>query len=100
MNNSPSQRLDLWLYRARFFKTRALAARNIKTGKIRLVRNHGIQKVFKPHFGVQIGDQISFIRAQSLQYIEVRALPDRRGPATEAQQHYISINPDDVTNCA
>lgn len=76
-------RIDKWLWAARFFKTRALAADAVEGGKVRIndVR-------VKPAKGVNVGDCL-FIRQGQLEYtVTVLALSARRGPATEAAKLY------------
>jgi ribosome-associated heat shock protein Hsp15 len=76
-------RLDLWLWAARFFKTRALAKQAIDTGKIEI----GGQRA-KPSRGVRIGDALLVARGEERFEIEVLALSDARGPASVAQTLY------------
>lgn len=76
-------RLDLWLWAARFFKTRALARQAIDTGKIEV----GGQRA-KPSRGVRIGDMLVVARGEERFEIEVLALSDVRGPASVAQTLY------------
>ena len=86
MNNasaSESVRLDLWLWAARFFKTRALAKHAIETGKIEI----GGQRA-KPSRGVRIGDMLTIARGEETFEVEVRGLSDTRGPASTAQALY------------
>lgn len=77
------QRIDRWLWCARFFKTRALAAQATSGGKVHL-NNERV----KPAHGVQIGDHISMMVDGVRAEFDVLGLPARRGPAKEAQQHY------------
>jgi ribosome-associated heat shock protein Hsp15 len=76
-------RLDLWLWAARFFKTRALAKQAIDTGRIEV----GGQRA-KPSRGVRIGDALVVARGEERFEIEVLALSDMRGPASVAQAMY------------
>jgi len=76
-------RLDKWLWAARFFKTRALAAAAVSTGKIRATG----QSV-KSSRGVKIGDCFEIRRAYECFEIVVTALSDRRGSAPTAQLLY------------
>jgi ribosome-associated heat shock protein Hsp15 len=79
-----SVRLDLWLWAARFFKTRALAKQAVETGKIEI----GGQRA-KPSRGVRAGDAVTIARGEELFEIEVLALSDTRGPASIAQALYL-----------
>ncbi|GAB3353405.1 RNA-binding S4 domain-containing protein [Lysobacter tyrosinilyticus] len=78
-----SVRLDLWLWAARFFKTRSLAKQAIETGKIEI----GGQRA-KPARGVHVGDAMKIARGEEVFEIEVLALSDTRGPAKVAQALY------------
>ncbi|PHR56269.1 MAG: RNA-binding protein [Robiginitomaculum sp.] len=86
-----SLRLDIWLWRARFFKSRALSARAIRLKRIRLERNGQTLRVFKPHTLVRAGDQLVFMRAEHLVHIEVVHMGTRRGPAPEARTLYCDV---------
>jgi len=81
-------RLDIWLFRTRFTKTRALAARIIRTGRVRITRRGESKRILKPHAKVRAGDIITFMRGRELINIEVISHPPRRGPAISAQLHY------------
>ena len=82
-------RLDKWLWQARFFKTRALAARTIAEGRVRL----GGEATSKPHRAVGAGDVLTFSQGQAVRVVRVLALPVRRGPAPEAQALYDDMSP-------
>ncbi|MFN7137209.1 MAG: RNA-binding S4 domain-containing protein [Thermomonas sp.] len=82
-DDTASVRLDLWLWAARFFKTRALAKHAIETGKVEV----GGQRA-KPARGVRVGDALVVQRAEERFEIEVLALSDTRGPASVAQALY------------
>jgi ribosome-associated heat shock protein Hsp15 len=76
-------RIDKWLWAARFFKTRSLAAQAVDGGRIQL---NGLR--VKPAREVRPGDEL-VIHIGALEWvIEVRALSPRRGPASEAQTLY------------
>jgi len=76
-------RLDVWLWAARFFKTRALAKQAIEGGKIRIHDGAG-----KPSRLVHISDRIRIARGDELFEIDVLALTAQRGSATVAQSCY------------
>jgi ribosome-associated heat shock protein Hsp15 len=76
-------RLDKWLWAARFYKTRSLAAEAVAGGKVQV--NGERVKRAKP---VQVGDEVRIRQGPYEYQILVRALSDRRGPATEAVQLY------------
>ncbi|HUD41021.1 MAG TPA: RNA-binding S4 domain-containing protein [Dokdonella sp.] len=76
-------RLDLWLWAARFFKTRSLAKQAIETGKIEV----GGQRA-KPSRSVRIGDALRIVRGEEIFEIGVAGLSDTRGPAAGARLLY------------
>ncbi|MFP4638969.1 MAG: RNA-binding S4 domain-containing protein [Guyparkeria sp.] len=79
-----SQRLDTWLWAARFFKTRQLAAAAIDGGKIELDG----QTVTKRGKAVRVGDRLVIGKAGVRFVVDVEALNPRRGPASEAERMY------------
>ncbi len=81
-------RIDVWLWRARFFKTRSLAARFIEDGRVRLSRPDGETRIDKSSRTVRPGDRITFALGGRLFAVVVQALGERRGPAEEARALY------------
>lgn len=79
-----SIRLDVWLWAARFFKTRALAKAQIEAHRISV----GGQSC-KASRGVRVGDQLRIQRGEEIFDIEVLGLSDQRGPAAVAQTLYV-----------
>ena len=77
-------RLDKWLWQARFYKTRSLATAAINGGKVHL----NAERV-KPAHRVRIGDRLSLSLQGVVAEFEIKGLPERRGPAAEAQAHYL-----------
>ena len=76
-------RLDKWLWAARFYKTRSLAAQAIEAGQVKVDDER-----VKPAHAVKVGAQIA-LRKQALSWVvEVTALSDRRGGAPEAARLY------------
>ena len=82
-------RLDKWLWQARFFKTRSLAAKICATGAVRI---DGTQTL-KAHAAIRPGQVLTFIQGRHIRVIEVLALAERRGPASEAQLLYRDLQP-------
>ena len=77
-------RLDKWLWAARFFKTRALATEAVNGGRVHLNGQRA-----KPSKDVRLDDEIVITRPGSAPMtLHIRALSDRRGPASEAQALY------------
>jgi len=81
-------RLDVWLWRARFFKTRTRAAGFIEAGRVRLVRGGRVERVLKPAQAIGPADEIVFALQGRLTAVIVRALGERRGPPSEAASLY------------
>ncbi len=84
-------RIDVWLWRARFFKTRTLAAKFVDEGKVRLTRAGAESRLDKCARPVRVGDHLVFAAAGKLTAIRVEALGDRRGPPTEARGLYAAL---------
>jgi len=84
-------RIDVWLWRARLFKTRSLAARMVEEGRIRLSRSGTETRLDKPSRSVRCGDGLVFALGGKLVAIRIEALGERRGPASEAQGLYSAL---------
>lgn len=76
-------RADVWLWAARFFKTRTLAKAAIAGGKVEL-NGHGV----KPGRVVRAGDRLTITRGEERYVVDVRGVSDTRGPAPVAQTRY------------
>lgn len=87
-------RLDKWLWQARFFKTRSLAARTISTHGVRV----NSTPVSKPGRMIAPGDVLTFPQAKQIRVIKVVAPGERRGPAPEAQTLYEDLSPPEPKN--
>lgn len=88
-----AQRIDKWLWCARFFKTRTLAAKFVNDGNVRLTRLDETFRIDKPSFSVRPEDTIVFTRNGLLQIILVHDCAQRRGPAGEAAALYEDQSP-------
>jgi ribosome-associated heat shock protein Hsp15 len=84
-------RIDVWLWRARFFKTRSLAARVVEDGGVRLLRGQSRAPLDKPSRPVRCGDVLSFAQGSRWVAVKVEALGERRGPAPEARALYSAL---------
>jgi ribosome-associated heat shock protein Hsp15 len=82
-------RLDKWLWHARFFKTRTLAAKVVSGGHVRVNAN----KVSKPSTAVLAGTVLTFPQGNQIRVIKIVELGTRRGPASEAQTLYEDLSP-------
>jgi ribosome-associated heat shock protein Hsp15 len=76
-------RIDKWLWAARFYKTRSLAARAVAGGHVHV--NGARVKAART---VDIGDELRIVRDEIEYVVIVRAVSDRRGPATVARTLY------------
>lgn len=88
MSDVESARADVWLWRARFFKTRSLAARFVEEGRVRLTRAGAETRLDKPSRSLKPGDRLLFALGGRLVSVQVEALGERRGPAAEARTLY------------
>ena len=93
MSDTPeSVRIDVWLWRARFLKTRALACAFVERGAVRLTRQGQETRLDKPSRTVRPGDQLTFALGGRASTIRVEGIGERRGPATEAQELYTRLD--------
>ncbi len=95
-----SCRIDVWLWRARFFKTRSLAARMIDEDGVRLIRGAARNKLDKPSRSVKIGDGLAFSQGARWIALRVEGLGERRGPAAEARALYSLLESGDAADDA
>ncbi|MES1925992.1 S4 domain-containing protein [Salinisphaera sp. T31B1] len=77
-------RVDKWLWAARFFKTRSLASTAVKGGKIE-VDGHNA----KPSTSVRPGQRLNVTKGEDRFEIDIQAVSDKRGPASQAQTLYV-----------
>ena len=85
----PGIRADKWLWQARFFKTRSLAAGLVTGGHLRV----NARRVSKAAHMVSPGDVLTFVQARQVRVVRVLATGRRRGPAAEAQALYDDLSP-------
>lgn len=83
------QRIDKFLWFARFFKSRTLAASVVTGGKVRI---NG-ERCEKASTIVKVGDVLTFPAGPRVRVIKVKNGGERRGPATEAQSLYEDMTP-------
>ncbi len=81
-------RIDRLLHHLRFVKSRGLAQAWIAEGHIR--RNG--QRVLDRDLAVGVGDVLTLPIGRAVRIIQILALPQRRGPATEARSHYRDLD--------
>jgi len=87
-DDSKSVRVDKWLWAARFFKTRSLATAAVAGGKVEVNGERA-----KPAKSVKPGDEIRLRLPPYEHILIVRALAERRGPASVAQGLYEGRRP-------
>lgn len=89
---SPRQRVDVWLHRARFARTRAAAARLVSEGGVRIVRGGLGRRLQKSSAEVAPGDALVFQVRGRLVAVQVLQLGQRRGPPAEARLLYCELD--------
>lgn len=87
-----SVRIDVWLWRARFAKTRSLAAALVERGAVRLTHRGRQTRLDKPSRVVHPGDEMTFAVDGRVRAVRVEALGERRGPPAEARALYSSLD--------
>ena len=76
-------RIDIWLWAARFFRTRALAKQAVVAGRVEVGG-----ATCKPSRNVRIGDALAIVRGEERFEVQVAGLSEQRGPAPVAQALY------------
>ena len=76
---TPSRRIDKWLWCARRFKTRSLAASFVSEANVRVTRNGATLRVEKPSFQLCEGDVVSYLQGEKLVVLYVVGFAARRG---------------------
>ncbi len=84
-----TQRIDKWLWYARFFKSRSLAAKICDARKVRL--NGTV--VAKPSHLVKVDDVLTFAQRRGIRVVRIADVCSRRGPAAEAATLYEDLAP-------
>ena len=87
-----SERIDKWLWHARFFKSRTLARDLVKSKKLQI----NSLAISRPSVLVKAGDILTFPKAKDDKVIEIVAIGTRRGSAPEAQLLYKDLTPDPI----
>ncbi len=77
------QRIDKWLWAARFYKTRALAVGEIERGRVQVAGSN-----VKPARELKVGDVVTLRQGHAVRTVVVKGLSPMRGPAPVAQQLY------------
>jgi ribosome-associated heat shock protein Hsp15 len=86
-----TERLDKWLWHARFFRTRSLAAKAAEAG----VRINGV-RVTRAAAAVRVGDILTFVQADRVRVVQVTGVAERRGTAVEASVLWRDVDASDT----
>jgi len=86
---APRLRIDKWLYHARFFKSRTLAAKFCNGGYVRV----NAEIIKKAHVLIGPEDFLTFAKGDQVKVVKIKGLGKRRGPAPEAQALYEDLSP-------
>ena len=92
MTEPEACRVDVWLWRARLFKTRSLSARFVDEGRVRLIRGQQESRLDKASRTVRIGDGLVMAIGGRLIAVKIEAVGERRGPASEARALYSELS--------
>lgn len=94
MSEAPDrQRIDKWLWYVRAARSRPLAAALVSKGKVRL---NGV-RVDAPGKDVKVGDILTLTLPHGVRVRRILTLPERRGPASEAESCWEDISNDVAT---
>ena len=88
-SHEAGQRIDRWLWYARFAKTRNIAIALVRSGKIRV---NG-ERISRPSRLVRAGDVLTFPLGAHIRVIRIVGHGTRRGPAPEARELYDDLDP-------
>jgi ribosome-associated heat shock protein Hsp15 len=88
-------RIDVWLWRARFFRTRADASKFVSEGRIRLFRGGVESRLDKPSRAVRPGDEVIFAMSGRIRAVRIIAMGLRRGSAADARALYEPVEETD-----
>lgn len=87
-DGAPSRRLDRWLWCARRFRTRTLAANFISEAGVRVTRRGVTERIDKPGYQLTLGDTVSYMIGERVIALAVTGFADRRGPPAAARDLY------------
>ena len=86
-------RIDVWLWRARFWKTRAQAAKRVAEGEVSGLRQGAPIALDSRSRQIRPGDVLTLALGGRNAALRVQAIGERRGPAAEARQLYTLLSP-------
>ena len=88
MSSPDGLRIDVWLWRARFFKTRSVATAHIRSHGIRISSGGQLRRTERPSTLIALGDIVTFTKGGAIVSVEVMDFGVRRGPSSEAVSLY------------
>lgn len=86
-------RADVWLWRARFFKSRSAAGKFVREERVRVERDGETRRLRRASSQLRAGDVLTFARSGRTFCVRVLEPGLRRGPASEAAGLYETIDP-------
>jgi ribosome-associated heat shock protein Hsp15 len=86
-----SVRIDIWLWRARFFRTRSLSATHVRRSGVRLSHAGQVRRTDKPGAALMVGDVVTLGKGGHIVSVVVLDLGTHRGPADEARTLYRTL---------
>ena len=89
--NEDRMRIDVFLWRARFFKARTSATEAIEAKGARIERDGQVRRIDKPATPVEAGDLLTFTAPSGSKLVRVISRPERRGPPAEAALCYEAL---------
>lgn len=93
MSETAGIRVDVWLWRARFFKSRTMATRFVETGSVRLGRAGQTVRIERASLLVRPGDRLTLSLPAGIRQVRIASLGERRGPPAEARALYETTAP-------
>ena len=93
MSEAAGVRVDVWLWRARFFKSRSMATRFVDAGSVRLGRAGTTVRIEKASVLVKPGDVLTLSLHAGVRQVRIASLGLRRGPPAEARMLYETTVP-------
>ncbi len=91
-----TQRIDKWLFHARFIKSRTKATKLVSANKLRI----NDDKISKPSYLLKVGDVLTFRLNKEIKTIKILGINDTRRPFVEAQTLYDDQTPEPINSGA
>ena len=88
---APSRRIDKWLWCARRFKARSLAAKFVVEAGVRIIRGGVTHRINRSSFQLNEGDEVSFVLGERLFVLKVVGFAARRGSPEAAQNLFADL---------